>query len=223
MKYKSLAIMLLISGTQQQTISPLEKTVDLVSGFFDGYGKSDVATDIEKAYKIYNGTYTGSSSTPCGEADIQSLLSQVSTLYSTYEHTPCEKNPDSDPAPLCPSLLSITDTENFLSSTGLYKEMVGIIDTSVKYFNECALPKIESIVEDETLQIIGAVVDSLPYSLAIKEAEDIFMILKHLYDLIEYIDNNDYTNIGWEIGAIAYDLECFFTGKSTLGFLQTNN
>ena len=49
------------------------------------------------------------------------------------------------------------------------------------------------------------------------------MILKHLYSLIEYIDNNDYTNIGWEIGAIAYDLECFFTGKSTLGFLQTNN
>ena len=101
--------------------------------------------------------------------------------------------------------------------------MVGIIDTSVKYFNECALPKIESEIEDETLQIIGAVVDSLPYSLAIKEAEDILMILKHLYDLIEYIDNNDYTNIGWEIGAIAYDLECFFTGKSTLGFLQTNN
>ena len=50
------------------SISPLEKTVDLVSGFFKGYGKSDVATDIMTAYQLYEGTYTESApKTPCGE------------------------------------------------------------------------------------------------------------------------------------------------------------
>ena len=49
------------------SISPLEKTVDLVSGFFKGYRKSDVAKDIMDAYHIYEGTYTGSApKTPCG-------------------------------------------------------------------------------------------------------------------------------------------------------------
>jgi len=125
------------------SISPLEKTVDLVSGFFKGYRKSDVAKDIMDAYHIYEGTYTGSApKTPCGEADIESLLSQVSNFYYTYEHTPCELNKHSNPPPLCPSLLHVSNTEKFLTETGLYKEMVGIIHTSVKYVNECEMPKI---------------------------------------------------------------------------------
>ena len=103
--------MLLVSKTQQNAISPLEKTVDLVSGFFNGYGKPEVAKDIMTAYQLYEGTYTESApKTPCGETDIESLLFQVSNLYSTYENTPCELNKNSNPPPLCPSLLSPTNT-----------------------------------------------------------------------------------------------------------------
>jgi len=97
--------------------------------------------------------------------------------------------------------------------------MVGIIHTSVKYFKECELPKIESEIESKTIQIIGDIVNSLPYALEIKEAEDIFMILNAFYSMIEYIDNKDYINTGVQVGKIAYDLECMFEGKSTLGFL----
>ena len=46
------------------------------------------------------------------------------------------------------------------------------------------------------------------------------MILNAFYSMIEYIDNKDYINTGVQIGKIAYDLECMFQGKSTLGFLE---
>ena len=52
--------------------------------------------------------------------------------------------------------------------------------------------------------------NSLPYALEIKEAEDIFMILNAFYSMIEYIDNKDYINTGVQIGKIAYDLESMF-------------
>ena len=97
--------------------------------------------------------------------------------------------------------------------------MKNIIHTSVKYFNLCELPKIESELQSETITIIGDIVNSLPFALEIKEAEDVFMMLNAFYSLIEYIDANDYTNSGVQIGKIAYDLECMFEGKSTLGFL----
>ena len=98
--------------------------------------------------------------------------------------------------------------------------MVGIIHTSVKYFKQCELPKIESKLESETIHIIGEIVNSLPFALQIKEAEDIFMMLNAFYSMIEYIDHHDYINTGVQVGKIAYDLKCMFEGKSTLGFLQ---
>jgi len=40
--------------------------VDITVGFFKGYGKSNVASDIETTYQIIEGTYDPSSPPPCG-------------------------------------------------------------------------------------------------------------------------------------------------------------
>jgi hypothetical protein len=87
---------------------------------------------------------------------------------------------------------------------------------------QCYLPKIESDLQSEAISFIGEIVNMLPYALEIKETEDILMIIKHLYNLVEYSDSQDYTNIGYSIGAIAYDLKCMSEGQSTLGFLSTS-
>ena len=44
------------------------------------------------------------------------------------------------------------------------------------------------------------------------------MILNAFYSMIEYIDIQDFTNSGVQMGKIAYYLQCMAQGKSLTGF-----
>jgi len=88
------------------------------------------------------------------------------------------------------------------------------------YFNTCELPKIESKLEAEAISVLKDIMNVMPYAYELKETEDIIMIIKHLYNFIEYKDSQDFSNMGYALGAIAYDLKCMYNGESTLGFVS---
>lgn len=57
MLFRTIGFVALAQGQMLHTVSPLERTVDLVSGFFKGYRKPELAKDIMNAYEVYEGTY----------------------------------------------------------------------------------------------------------------------------------------------------------------------
>lgn len=53
-------------------------------------------------------------------------------------------------------------------------------------------------------------------SLAAIESVNAVKIGTHIGYLISYIENNNYQNIGWEMGAIAYDVTLAVEGESSV-------
>jgi hypothetical protein len=109
MKYTTMALTF-ASNAQAQT---LQQAVDLTSGFFNGFGKSSIGSDISTSYEVLEGTYQPSG--PCGSNDIENLMQDALNIYQTYENTQCESFPNATPAPVCPSLLDATQSYNFLT------------------------------------------------------------------------------------------------------------
>ena len=84
------------------------------------------------------------------------------------------------------------------------------------------VPKIESKVESEAISVLKSISNYIPYSLEIKEASDLAMIVKNLYNLVSAYDeqpNPNYSNVGYATGAIAYYMVYMSEGKGMFGFV----
>jgi len=85
------------------------------------------------------------------------------------------------------------------------------------------VPKIESDVESEAISMLKSISNYIPYSLEIKEASDLAMIVKNLYNLVSAYDENptpNYSNVGYATGAIAYYMVQMSEGKGMFGFIS---
>jgi hypothetical protein len=87
------------------------------------------------------------------------------------------------------------------------------------------VPKIESKLETEAIAKLKEISNFIPYALEIKEASDLIMIVKNLYNLVKAYDaypTPNYSNVGYATGAIAYYCVQMSSGKGMFGFIQIN-
>lgn len=198
-------------------ISELEKSVDLTSGFFTGYQMPKISHEITEAYQVVEGQWP-QERMPCGESQIISSIKTLNNMFENYENSACKKGESS----VCPSYTNAQQTIDFFHQSGIYSDLHSIITYLGQYINACELPKIEGKIKADMISEIKTIMSDLPYSLYLKEAEDVFQMTRHFYSLITAIDGKQYTNMGQQSGYVAFDMKCMYEGKSTFGFLDIN-
>lgn len=134
--------------------------------------------------------------------------------------------------PACPSIEHPYDTYVFLKESGMLKTGSSTLKQSSSLM-KC----IEKDIVELTSKTSGAakatllqqvINEAMPAATAafdtavaaelgtVLEVADIAKIGAHTDDLISYYKSKDYKNIGWEIGAIAYDVTQALEGKSSV-------
>jgi hypothetical protein len=74
-----------------------------------------------------------------------------------------------------------------------------MVKTIQIYFNKCVIPKIESDLESDAISALKEISNFIPYALEIKEASDIAMIVKDLYNFVSAYNSYpspNYSNVG---------------------------
>lgn len=110
-----------------------------------------------------------------------------------------------------------------MNNEGITQEIKGLIGTIEDYFSKCVVPKVESKLEAEAISTLKEISNFIPYALEIKEASDLAMIVKNLYNLVTAYEANpspNYSDVGYATGAIAYYIVMMSEGKSIFGFIQ---
>lgn len=116
-------------------------------------------------------------------------------------------------------------SSKWMNNQGITQEIRGLIVTIEDYFGKCMVPKIESKLEAEAIATLKEISNFIPYALEIKEASDLIMIVKNLYNLVKAYDaypTPNYSNVGYATGAIAYYCVQMSSGKGMFGFIQIN-
>jgi hypothetical protein len=93
---------------------------------------SDVADSIKTAF----GTDDTNNPPPCGSDYLSDLATDIESIYSAYENSPCETGYYDYYTP-CPSMWHPIDSMEFLDQTGIYDKMKSSITTLENYFTEC--------------------------------------------------------------------------------------
>jgi hypothetical protein len=107
-----------------------------------------------------------------------------------------------------------------MNNNGISSEIKDLVGTMEDYFSECIEPKIKSDVETDVIQDIKTISNYIPYSLEIKEASDMAMIVKNLLNLVQAYDAYpiDYSSVGYATGAVAYYIVQMSDGHGMFGW-----
>jgi hypothetical protein len=101
-----------------------------------------------------------------------------------------------------------------------------MISTIQDYFNKCVIPKIESDLEADAISTLKQISNFIPYSLEIKEASDIVMIVKDLYNFVNAYNSYpspNFSNAGYALGGMAYYIVQMSEGHGMFGWVRVEN
>ena len=193
-----LSYTLLLSSVSAFTYSD---AATFMAGFFSGAGYSDIANAITLA-------------NTCA-TDVSNLYNDAESMYNYYEQGKATCG-SSGPYP-CWSVTSATNTALFAIDSGVYGAVSQTISDWDTFFDQCLEEKVISSVSQSSAAFAeSTLVDLIPGVSEIKASLDLLTASKvvgHAILLWEYYDESDWSNTGYEVGAIFYDLNQFLDGS----------